>query len=179
MSLIVETGAGLPNAESYISVADATAYHAARGNTAWAALADDTTREQLLRKATDFMEQNYRSRWAGYMLTLTQALAWPRFEVPVKGYAVTGLGAASGFGAYYPSNVVPAQVANACAELALRAATADLSPDKGPQKQSFKVGPISTTYVAGTRQNTMFTAIEGILADFLSFGNSTVQVVRA
>lgn len=34
MTLIVETGAGLATAESYISVADADVYHAGRLNTA-------------------------------------------------------------------------------------------------------------------------------------------------
>lgn len=32
MPLIVEDGTGLPDAEAYISVADADAYHDARGN---------------------------------------------------------------------------------------------------------------------------------------------------
>jgi hypothetical protein len=36
MALIVEDGTGLANAESYVSVADATTYHANIGNTAWA-----------------------------------------------------------------------------------------------------------------------------------------------
>jgi len=36
MSLIVEDGTGKSTSESYISVADASTYHAARGNTLWA-----------------------------------------------------------------------------------------------------------------------------------------------
>ena len=35
MSLVTEDGTGLPTAESYISVADATTYHTARGNAVW------------------------------------------------------------------------------------------------------------------------------------------------
>jgi hypothetical protein len=41
MTLIVETGQGLPDAESFISVADADTYFTARGNAVWAALTDD------------------------------------------------------------------------------------------------------------------------------------------
>jgi len=36
MSITVETGEGLPNSDSYVSVADATAYHAKFGNVSWA-----------------------------------------------------------------------------------------------------------------------------------------------
>ena len=57
MSLSVETGDGSANSESYISVADADAYHEARGNTAWEDISGDTIKEQLLRKAADFMVQ--------------------------------------------------------------------------------------------------------------------------
>jgi len=35
MSIVVEDGTGLATAETYISVADATTYHTARGNSAW------------------------------------------------------------------------------------------------------------------------------------------------
>ena len=66
MAIVVEDGTGKSTAESYISVADASTYHTARGNTAWAALTTDALREAALRKATDFMRQVYRSRWQGY-----------------------------------------------------------------------------------------------------------------
>ena len=59
MTLIVAPATG---AESYCSVTDADTYHAARGNVAWAALATET-KEQNLRKATDYMVQTYQNRW--------------------------------------------------------------------------------------------------------------------
>ncbi len=117
MSSIIEDGMGKANAESYISVADATAYHAGRGSAAWASLADDTAREILLRKATDFMVAAYRERWAGSRMTAVQALDWAAYEVPMRD--VQG-----GYGTFpvsYPDDEVPAAVARACAELALRA----------------------------------------------------------
>jgi hypothetical protein len=163
MSLIVAPAAG---AESYISVADATAYHAARGNAAWGALASDTIREQLLRKATDYMLQAYGPRWKGTRVAYDQALDWPRYDAVVNGY-------------YVDSEIVPVPVANACAELALRAATASLSPDQGPQKKSTTVGPISVTYADGTRQNQKFTAADNMVAPYLMGGTSMIAVVRA
>ena len=44
MALIVEDGTGLANAESYVSVADATTYHTNYGNTAWTAIIRSTAR---------------------------------------------------------------------------------------------------------------------------------------
>lgn len=51
MSLVTEDGTAKADAESYCTVAFATTYHSDRGNAAWAALASDTVREQLLRPA--------------------------------------------------------------------------------------------------------------------------------
>lgn len=180
MALITETGAGLPNGESYCSVADATAYHAARGNAAWAGLADDTAREQMLRRATDYMEQVYRMRWAGYMVSPTQVLSWPRHLVPVKGYyAGVGLASSAGFGAYYPTNTIPAAVAHACAELALRAIKGELAPDIGPLKKRVKVAVIETEYVIGATPYVRFRAVDRMLDPFMSGTAGNIALVRA
>src|SRR5690606_27756416 len=79
MALIVEDGTGLPNAEAYISVADADSYFAKRGNSAWAALTVDA-KEVALRLGADYMAAVYGPRWCGERLTDTQALDWPRDE---------------------------------------------------------------------------------------------------
>lgn len=162
MPLIVAPDAG---AESYCSVAQATAYHAARGNAAWAALDSDTIREQLLRKATDYMGA-YAGRWKGERVSSTQALDWPRAGVCVDGYEIDW-------------QTVPTAVVNACALLALKAATGDLSPDLGPQKQSVKVGPIETTYASGARQSKRYQAAESLLAPLMRAGAGYLNVVRA
>ncbi|MDN8612793.1 DnaT-like ssDNA-binding protein [Variovorax ginsengisoli] len=164
MTLIVAPTVG---AESYISVAGATAYHLARGNAAWAAVVDDTTREQLLRKATDYMVQAYGQRWKGDRVTPTQSLDWPRYGVYVNNFCID-------------STTVPAAVANACAELALRAITApSLFPDVGRLKAKVKVGPIETEYVQGTSGLTRYTAVDNMLAAYLGAGGNLIPVVRA
>ena len=56
MALTPETGAGLADADSYCSQADADAYHDDRGNGAWALL-DSDAKDAALRKATDYMVQ--------------------------------------------------------------------------------------------------------------------------
>lgn len=63
MAITVGNIANNPLLESPISVAAADAYHEARGNTAWEAL-DDEVKEQLLRKATDYMIATYGRSWA-------------------------------------------------------------------------------------------------------------------
>ena len=162
MALNTETGGAA--AESYSTVAQADAYHAARGNTLWAPLTT-TEKEQALRRATDYMAV-YAGRWKGIRTSLAQALDWPRYGVVANGYDLA-------------SDVVPVPVANACAELAFRGAKGDLAPDLGAQKQSVKVGPIETTYAAGTRQTTKFQAVDNMLMPYLSGGANMVRVVRA
>lgn len=176
MSLIIEDGTGKPDAESFCDLATATAYHAGRANAAWAAIVDDPTREAYLRRATDYMEQVYREIWAGYRLTLTQALSWPRNAVPRKDFM---FGRLLGLFAYYPINAVPAQVVNACAELALRCATLPaLAPDVDPVAIREKVGPLETEYLSGGLPYVRFRQIDMMLEPFLQGSSGAVKVVR-
>lgn len=167
MSLEVEDGTGKSNSESYISVADATAYHTARGNAAWALLTT-AQMEAAARKATDYMRQVYRSRWKGYKVNENQALDWPRYDVEVEGYAVD-------------SDIVPTEVKNACAELALRASAADLNPDLTQGVLSEQVGSIQVTYDKASPQFTRYRAIDAILSPYLKAGGGgcSMGVIRS
>lgn len=162
--MALNTDPASPSAESYCSVADADAHHSARGNTLWATLTT-TEKEQALRRSTDHMGV-YAQRWKGLRSYPTQALDWPRAGVVVNGYEVS-------------YQVVPSVVAKACAELAFRAAKAELAPDIGAQKQSVKVGPIETTYANGTRQTPKYQAVDTMLAPYLAGSAGQVRVVRA
>jgi hypothetical protein len=173
MALVIEDGTGLANAESYISVTDATAYHTARGNSAWAALATDTVREQLLRKATDYMREVYRLRWKGVRESLTQALDWPRFNVSIDDVSYGNIPG------YVPAHTVPAEVKSACAELALKAATGDLAPDLKRQVVAKVIGPIRTEYQPGAPEFTRFRAIDLMLKIYLESTGATVKMVRS
>lgn len=165
MALIVETGAGLPNADSFISVEDADEYFSARGITLWATL-QVAEKEQALRRATDFMERRYGAQWAGQRLTLAQALSWPRVGVVFQGWTL-------------PSDDVPQLVVKACAELGFRAAGGELDPDLGAQVKSETVGPISTTYADGARQQVKYQAIDAMLGSLVSGGGNMVKLIRA
>lgn len=172
MSLIVENGTGLANAESYISVADADTYHSNRGNTAWASLTT-AVKEQSLRKATDYIEQVYRLKFLGYRHTEAQALSFPRDEVQRRDF--TYLNQFS----FYPNDVVPTEVANACADLGLRSSTSDLTPDIERITKREKVASLEVEYDDTKQAYTKYRAIDNLLAPFLdSSSGISREVVR-
>lgn len=167
MALVVEDGTGKADAESYISVADADTYFAARGNATWAAIATSALKEAALRAATDYMEGRYGSLWKGERVDAVQALSWPRADVIVHGFALD-------------ADVVPTPVARACAELAVRASADELLADQGSQVTQETVGPISVSYAVGARQGTRYGAVDERLGPYLRGGGSgMVPIQRA
>lgn len=167
MALIVEDGTGRADAESYCSVAFATAYFSKRGQAdAWDAVED---KEAALRLATDYVEQTYRGRWLGIRTRDEQALDWPRSEVPLPG---SWLGVR-------PHDEVPAELANAVAELALRAASAPLLEDLGRETASESVGPISVSYREGGPRQQTYTAAVSWLRTLLRGSGGAMRVTRA
>ena len=139
-TLIVETGSGLPDANSYASVAFVDDYFLYRSNpTTWT---DATTadKEQALRMATFYISERYGNRWRGVIDSDTQALDWPRSGV-VDGD--TGL--------YYDNDEMPKRLLHATAEIALRyLAGTTLRPDVEPgdgniTSSTVSVGAISIT----------------------------------
>ena len=165
MALIVESGLGLADAESYISVADATTRQAALGQTNWATLSN-AEMEQALRRATQYMLQAYRGRWQGTRINSTQALDWPRYDVMIDGY-------------YQDSDEVPATIANACSDLALKAAAGDLNDDLTQVVTSEQIGPIKTTYSEHSPQRKRFPSIDMALMPYLRGGGANVRLLRA
>ncbi len=163
MTLIVEDGTGLATAESYVSVADAGTRHTNLGNTAWTGT--DAVKEAALRRATQFMLQRYRGRWQGTRINSTQALDWPRSWVVVDGYAVD-------------ADIVPVDVANACADLALKALSETLNADLERGVVRDKVGPLETEYDAYSPQAKRYPAIDQALAPFLTGAGANARLVR-
>lgn len=169
MALEVEDGTAKSNAESYVSVADASTYHALRGNTLWATMSEGEM-EAALRRATDYLVQTYRDLWAGCRATITQALDWPREDAPIKDAPALS---------YYASDEVPQGVKNACALMAFKAASGELDADLSPPVLSEKVGPIEVAYAPGARQTVRYPAIDNMLAPFLRGGRGSIPVARA
>lgn len=175
MALIVEDGTAKSDAESFISVSDADTYQSNRGNATWAALTT-TQKEQLLRKATDYMEQVYRERWKGLRKTASQALSWPREWVPREDYyAVDSAIPDSVDGTfYYASNVVPTEVKNSCAELAYKANSADLAPDIDRVTKREKLGPMEVEYQDYGKPYKTFRNVDNFLSVLLKSSGSGV-----
>jgi hypothetical protein len=177
MSLIVEDGTGLPDAESYASVAQFKDYHLKRGNTVASDLDDDAI-EPLLRQATDFLVEMYRQVWLGEIIKPTQALDWPRNFVPIPGYndhhrqhnVVYGYGNVF-YGhplpSYMPNNAVPKEVIKACVILADKARSGPLAADQKRLVAKQVIGPIQTEYVAGAPTLTVYTEIQRLLTPLI------------
>jgi hypothetical protein len=180
MSLNVETGTASPTSESYVSVADATTYHANRGNSPWALLTT-AQMEEALRRATDYMVQVYRLRWGGVSVTGEQALDWPRNFVIREDFQASTINGYQMLGGnyYYPNDEVPAEVKNACAELALKAAAGELLPDLNQGVVMERVDVLQIEYDKYSPQSPRYTAIDRLLAPFLSGSSVSRTVVRA
>jgi len=174
MTIIVEDGTGLSTAECYASVAECDTRLAARGFALWATMST-TEKENALRRATDYMVQVYRLRWAGTRMTSAQVLDWPRAMVPKRD--VLGSGYRS-FPNYYSPTVVPTEVKNANIDLAYKAAAGELAPDLQPQVASETVGSIAVQYIPGSRQTVKYRAIDNMLSMLLLDGGSN-SFIRA
>jgi len=169
ITLVVETGAGLSNANSYLSVADADTYHEEHsGSTDWSG-AGTADKERALITATQYLDIKYSGRWKGVKGSSTQALAWPRTGVyDAEGYSVA-------------SDLVPPQIEDACAELALKILEGDILLDDIDEpgdiaSESVKVGPIedSTTYLGSKSQVKKYPLVEGLIKPLLD-ANDTLM----
>lgn len=149
MALVVEDGTGLPNAESYISVADADTYHGGLATSdEWTALTV-LQKEAALRLATSYMDGAYR--WKGSIVRATQALDWPRQDV------------VDDEGRQIAENAVPIAVREACAELALqnhRQALNQSTTLSGVVRRQ-RVGPIEREFFEAGQQSVRTTVHGG------------------
>ena len=170
MTLIVEDGTGLANAESYSSVVFADNYHSLRGNNAWDVL-NVNVKEQHLRNATDYMLNVYRDKWKGVRNTGVQALCFPR------SYAYLDL-VADGNNEL-PNTVVPIHIQNACADLALKSSvdsSADslgLLSDITNEQQVLKEkvdGAVAVEYSEAMVKKTQYSSIDSMLSMYLEAG---------
>lgn len=152
MSLIVEDGSIVVNANSYVTITEARAYATARALSLPAADAD---LEPLLISAMDYLEGK-RSQYQGTKTNpLTQALQWPRTVVQIDCVD-------------FPSNAIPKELKDAQCRLACEQASGvDILPTKtGPFITEETVGPLTTKYDAaqGTVTVPDMTAIDALLA---------------
>lgn len=156
MTLTVETGEGLANADSFASVEAADAYWATRVSAAWAA-ATTSDKERALVLATDYLNDMTRFPYRGQKASYAQALQWPR------------TGATEFGGQAIPDSVVPHALVRAACYLAPKALSADLWPvlARGGLVASRSVGPISISYRDDAPPHDVYLGVEAILGTLL------------
>lgn len=152
MALIVESGEGLPDADSYVSVADCTTYAAAHNLTF---TGTESEQEAKLRRATQYLDAEYT--YKGEQLTASQALAWPRT-------VVAG---------------IPREIVSACCELACK--SGDLWADVDSAAVTERtVGPITTKFAAPINGGQKrFAGVDALVKRWTVGGGATVKLVRA
>lgn len=122
MSLVVESGVGLENADSYISVEYADAYFNKRNSkTEWDLV---TEKEKAIIDAMDYIDTAFN--YKGYKVNPNQSLEFPRMINGVVEF--------------------PTRLKNAVCELALRASSSKLLADSERLTTSEKVGEIEVHY---------------------------------
>lgn len=169
MSLVVEDGTGLTNAESYVSIADCNAYAVARG-LAFPLTPTDVA-EQALRRATAALDGMYQGRFPGFkLMRRPQALQWPRVSaIDRVGYPIL-------------ANEMPKELIAACCEMAIRelASPGSMAPDleQGGHYKSRRAGDTEEVFSAGTAGGTTLNTtgstlntVENLLCNLLIDGN--------
>ena len=156
--MIVEDGTGLPNADSYVTVEFADSYFSARGVSEWATLTN-TVKEQLLIKATDFIDNIYQ--WKGKKQFDIQALRFPRVNIfDYEGAEITG---------------IPSCLKQAVCDAALIGNGAELfqTKDANGDVTSEKIGELAFTYAktssetvtSSTLYDSINTKLRGLFVD--------------
>jgi len=101
MNLVVETGAGLPNANTYIDLA----YTLANLTTAQKEIFegyDEEDQDIIIINACKYID--YKFTWVGEKRTYAQALKWPRIDATIDGFD-------------FPSNIIPNEMRKAQVEM--------------------------------------------------------------
>lgn len=155
LTLTLEDGSGLPNANAYASVAECDAYHAAHlYATAWIAATSDQKAIALV-MATRTINNNFN--FYGFRLGSEQGLEWPRARVPNRNVDATGrVGFGQvGSGAWYDEASIPRELREATCEMARELLTANRTADdasKGIASLGLGQGAIAITFNPGDRK---------------------------
>jgi len=148
MSLIVENGSIVPNADSYVAVADYEAWADARGIEY-----DDAAVESQILRAMDYIET---LRFIGQKSTKNQSLQWPRVGVVVDGYELD-------------YNEIPQQLKRAVYE-SIKAESEGLSQLANVERRTLreKVGEIEVQYADNSNSQTAVIAINKAVAKLVA-----------
>jgi len=180
MAILVEDGTSVASAISYISAADATTYHAARGNALWTGT--DAVKEAALIKAAMYLDGHYRMRWKGQKVyPLAQNMEWPRVGVRVVDtqlyYDVPPGFYDSQYSGFINITTIPQRLKDAQCELALLALSGALTANIDVSVKRLKVDVLEKEYFqGGAPGQTSYPGVDQLLSDYLKpEGSQDVQ----
>jgi hypothetical protein len=164
--------------DHYGTPADASTYHQARGNAAWASSTDDLRLAAVIR-ASQALDALYGARYPGTVANAAQDLLWPRTGVVYRKEPLA-------------ADAVPLPIIRATYELALRelASPNSIIPDFDPtgtiKRERKKLGPLEKELeyampVNAAAARPVFAIIDRIIAELLISapgGTSVTTLVR-
>ncbi len=153
MTLIVEDGSLVANANTYASLNDVKAYALARG----LILADDAQTTINIIKSMDFLEAK-RKDYQGSKVDITQSLQFPRTALVIDD-------------SDFPNNAIPQELKSALCQLVIELSNGvDLLPTitEAPVRME-TVGPIVTEYAVnpGEARSPIMFSVDSLLAPLL------------
>jgi hypothetical protein len=158
MSLIVEDGSVVDNANSYNTVSSAGTYMDNRTSSTWTSASTDEKEKALYEGGMYLNSLN----WKGSKTERDQSMEWPRANVYDNDEYL------------YPTNVVPQKVQDAQVEAAIESlAGSDLFPTVTPDSKikRKKVDVLEKEFFgSASNGRTTFTVIDGLLKGFLQSG---------
>lgn len=172
MVLVVETGEGLPDSNSYATVEEGDAYHAQHLYALPWTNASPENRAIALQMATHVLEAAVL--WNGQRKTDTQALGWPRNYAPQPGTRMATMTLASlwphRFWAWWPNDSIPVELKNATIEMArelLKKDRTDLDTEKrGVKSVGLGQGAIQISLDATDRKELLTDMVRLMLKPF-------------
>jgi len=171
MQLIIETGQGLPDANSYINEVDVEQYLPSSVLANWNELSDDEKIDRLI-LASLFIDISFN--WKGQQKTLEQGLSWPRVCVYFQGHTV-------------PDNFIPKQIKRTCVmavSLIMEFGIGVFQDTGEVQVKKEKLGPIETEYFLALKNQSLdsseYSDINNMLRGFFvnPSGVMTAEVLR-
>lgn len=164
LTLVVETGEGLPNSNSYCSVVYADTYMDGSLYAATWIAATTQNKEKALVSATRMLDS--RIRWKGRKTRRENALEWPRYcSFDRNGY-------------WIPSDEIPDWLLAATAELALQFLSTN--PNAEPATKgitSVKVDTIAVSFDKADRPSAIQSNILSLISPYGTYMSSAVGIV--
>ena len=166
-NLIVETGANVLYANSYVALSDANTYFQAVGDTAFTSASPNQQSAALVR-ACYGMGYWLTGRWLGRRANQNQALDWPRMGIrDADNYCVA-------------ANQIPPKVIRAQCEIAkieLTTPFIQVKVDREDMAQSLRVGPIDIGYRTNAPSIAYWPQIIAMLQDYAVIGVMPIECV--